>query len=142
MTALDLVLLSISWSALRSMHDLDARVSIASSLISTDANDQELRILMRLAYTESNYSDRVAKCKRGTVRGHARGTWQIVPRDAEQWRDVCGFGSAAALVALWHVRESLQICAALPERERLAIYTRGSCKSREGRALSRERILP
>lgn len=140
MTAIDLVVASLSWLSLQNAHTLDMRAAVAAAIISTDANGTESVILMRLAFTESHYSHRVARCVQGTTAG-GRGTFQVIPRVRAGYVASCSTIEAQAVLALTRVRESLEACAHLPLRDRLAVYARGSCKSSSGRALSRYRMI-
>lgn len=133
-----LVAVSLAWQPVHTAHELDMRLTVAAEIASTDADEGEAVILMRLGYTESRYSKRVARCAKGTTSG-GRGTFQVIPRNADEWRAVCTLDAAAG-VALVHVRESRAACAHLPPREQLAVYAAGKCSSKKGRALSRDRV--
>lgn len=134
-----LIALSLAWGPLRSVADLDARAMVACAVQSTDASESEAAILMRLGWTESRYAPKVGRCARGVTPG---GFFQVVARDGAEYRQACSSADAQAALALARVRESRAACAHLPEPEQLAIYTRGSCASRSGRRLSRERHRP
>ena len=133
-----LVAVSLAWQPITSVRELDMRFAVAAHIMLTDADHDERMILMRLAYTESRYSHAVATCKPGTTQG-GRGTYQVIPRTRHEWANVCTLAGAAS-VALTHVRESQEVCAHLPRKERLAVYAAGSCSSKRGRALSRDRV--
>lgn len=138
-----LIALSLDWQPINTGKELEERIVVANSILETDATESEQKILMRLAFTESRYSYRVAKCAKGTVENTvkgSRGTFQVIPRNKEEWNSVCKIGPAA-VVALKHVRESFEACARLPYRERLAVYAAGKCSSKKGRLLSRGRVL-
>lgn len=139
MTPLDLIALSLAWGPLRGAADLDARAHVASAIVSATDDQAEARTLMRLAWTESRFVPRVGRCARDVTAG---GFFQVVGREPDEWRRACGRVEGQAALALERVQESRALCAHLPEAERLAVYARGSCASRTGRALSRGRVQP
>lgn len=138
MTAYAIVAATLAWRGLAGVGDLDARVSIASAISTTDASDHEALLLARIALFESNYVERVVMCRRGTTKS-GRGAFGVIARGPSEYAAACGFTVAAAELGLDRVRESLKACRHLPPRDRLAVFASGRCSSKKGRALSRVR---
>ena len=138
MTVLSLVLATIAWQPLAGLGDLDARVAIASAISETDASDHEALLLARIALFESRFVPRVVNCARGTTKG-GRGAFGVIARGPSEYPGACGFTAAAAELGLARVRESLHACRRLAPPMQLAAYAAGTCSSRKGRALSRQR---
>lgn len=125
---------------IRSDDDRAMRAELAWSILSSGADEQEARQLMKLAQNESGFARDVATCKRRGKDGEV-GPWQELP----SWGTVavvCASLEGAARVALLRVRQSIAACRHLPPEDRLAGYTRGRCDSPIGRYLSRVRYTP
>jgi hypothetical protein len=144
------VILSISVDVLRlfmfSMRLLGAttdaelayRVEIAEACVSATSNRTERYLCMKIPRFESLYRIDVGRCE---VKGKAGEltAWQILPRGTKDTERLCKSTIEDAKVAIERIRESRAACKHLPPEEQLAIFTRGSCDSEEGRALSRTR---
>lgn len=121
--------------------DVAFRLELAAAIVDATEDEQEQRQLAKIARFESNYRRDVAECK---ILGRAgeRGAWQILARSGEERARLCVSLVDDARIALERIRESVRACWRLPAAERLAVYARGRCDSREGRRLSRVRFAP
>jgi len=127
------VLPGASWA-----DDWSHRLRIAEAIVAVTDDVEEQLTLAKIARYESAYRLDVADCRvKGSV-GEVT-AWQILARSREERASLCVSLEADARLALARVRESTRACRQLPREERLAIYTRGSCSSAEGRKLSRHR---
>jgi hypothetical protein len=122
----------------RGPADLGYRIELAEAAASVTDDLQEQLLLVAIPRWESSYRRDVGECRRKGPQGEL-GAWQILPRSDGERRSLCASLAGDARVALARIRESLKTCAALPAEERLAVYTRGSCSSVDGRRLSRVR---
>lgn len=134
MTWGDVLVLTLAWSPLSGVRDLDRRVAVSVAIVETTDDEHEQALLARIAWLESRMTPS-AGCKKG----RGRGAWQVEPRTRRGWLDSCGPLEAQVALALERVRESLAACAHLEPRDRLAVYARGRCDDMRGRYLSRAR---
>ncbi len=119
--------------------DVRHRMVIAEAIVSATDDEHEQNLLASIARWESFYRIDVATCAVRGPQGELS-AWQILPRNDGERRALCKSFEVDARIALARVRESLRGCRHLrDERERLAIYARGNCNSREGRRMSRTR---
>lgn len=140
MIVLALVLYTLSLLAVEGDRedDLRLRLELASAVAIVTEDPEERLVLMRIARFESNYRRDVADCiKRGEA-GEVT-AWQILPRSRAEEKRLCVSYEEDARIALERVRESVRACRHLAREDRLAIYARGSCGSKEGARLSRTR---
>jgi hypothetical protein len=136
MTGLALVVLSHALLPIRDAADLEHRYELAAAIVDVTADEREQRLLLSIARHEGSFDPRVTRCERKGDRGAAVTAWQMHlfgPARSLVCRDV----TQAARHALWMVRASLRECAHLPERERLSLFTSGSCD--RGHVASRRR---
>lgn len=119
-------------------EDAALRVEIAAAVLAVTDDAHEQALLMHIPALESGYRADVVDCRRRGPQGELT-AWQILPRSAAERARLCVSLEEDARVAVERVRESLRACWWLPPAERLAVYTRGSCSSSEGRRLSRQR---
>lgn len=138
LTPVAIVAATIVWEPLIGVGDLDARVALASAIAETSATDHEALLLARIALFESRYTRRVVNCAPGTTKS-GRGAFGVIARAPAEYAAACGYTVAAAELALARVRESRAACPWLPERDSLTVYAAGRCRSKKGRALSRQR---
>lgn len=122
----------------RGPADAGYRVELAEAVASVTDDLQEQLLLVAIPRWESSYRRDVGECRRKGPQGEL-GAWQILARSDDERRALCISLEGDARIALGRIRESLNACASLPPEERLAVYTRGSCWSVEGRRLSRVR---
>ena len=117
---------------------LDARVEIATACAVATDDQFERFTCMKVARFESSYRPDVARCD---VRGSAGEVtaWQIIPRSKGEVDRLCSSLAEGARAHVALARQSRQACRAYPRADQLAVYTRGSCTSAEGRRLSRHR---
>lgn len=114
------------------------RLQLAHAIADVTKDPRRMLLLARIARFESAFSEDVGRC---VVNGKAgdRSAFQIVPRNDTERSRLCRSLRDDAAFALERVNESLSACRSLPERERLAVYARGSCASEKGKLLSRHR---
>ena len=117
------------------------RTELASAIVSVTDDPQEQRQLAKIARYESSLRRDVADCRLLGKAGE-RGAWQIRARGAKERDRLCVSFADDARIALERIRESTRACRSLPPDERLSVYTRGSCRSVEGRRLSKTRFAP
>lgn len=122
-------------------EDLGVRDAFARAIESATSDPQEQRQLARIARFESSFREDVIGCRKLGAAGELT-AWQILPRGMDERRRLCVTLEQDAKLALERIRESTRACRHLPKEERLAVYTRGSCSSVEGRRLSRVRYAP
>lgn len=136
--ALSLRLLPIDATTDDGARALALRVEIAEACVSATDDRIERLLCMAIPRWESSYRTDVTRC---AVRGAAGelGAWQVLPRSAAEAASLCVSVAGDARIAVGRLRESLKACRSLPWPDRLAVYTRGSCGSEEGRKLSRHR---
>lgn len=106
---------------------LHFRWSLATAIASGTSDPVEQRVLTRIAWYEGNFRQSVAECKRKGDRGKSHGSFQIQPRSAEEKRLACGTLDEQVALALVYIRRSRALCAHLPERDQLSLYTTGRC---------------
>lgn len=128
-----------------SEHDtLERYISIADDIVVTATetplfagDDGVLKTAMLSAsvagFESGGFRAEVDDCELAGDAGAAWSLWQLHrPKEV-----ICGTRRNAARMALAMMADSLKWCASLPQMERLAIYTSGSCG--RGRAESRHR---
>lgn len=138
-----LVLLSLSLLPVQNAEELQFRWKLADSIVSVTENGHYQRVLMSIARWESNYIERLSspncECRKNECdNGRAKGSWQIIPYVGEKDM-LCKSLEQDAALALTRIIESERACYKYPANEGLAVYTRGNCKSVEGRRLSKVR---
>lgn len=138
MSELALVLLMIRLLPISGVDDFNERWRIAQAVAAVTDDPHEQRLLVSIARWESNYRVDVTDCKKLGPQGEVS-AWQILARSADERASLCVSVEGDARLALQRLRESVTACAALPEPERLALYARGRCSSREGQRLSKTR---
>ena len=126
--------LTLAWSPLSGIRDLDRRVAVSVAIVQVTDDTHEQALLARIAWVESRMTPS-ARCKKG----RGRGAWQVEARTRRDWLASCGPLDEQAALALERVRESLGACAHLEPKDRLAVYARGRCNDMRGRYLSRAR---
>ena len=137
---LPLLLSSLLLCPSRGDADLAYRIRLVQA-VSADVTTtpHERRILMRIAWLEGGYLERVGDCRTTGDQGRAVGPWQHLDAPPEMRERICLDLAYAAVVARTDVRRSVAACRHLPAPERLAVFARGRCDSEEGRRLSRHR---
>ncbi len=118
--------------------ELSYRVDVAAACYVATDDRTERFLCMKIARFESNYRRDVGDCRLKGKQGELS-AWQILPRTKDERETLCRSLAEDAALMIERVRESRAACRALPPPEQLALYTRGSCASPEGRALSRHR---
>lgn len=113
---------------------------LAIAVMSVTEDPHEVSLLLSIAAHESGDRVEVWRCDVKGDAGRALGAFQIHPRSSAERVSACGPLVVQAGQALVRVRESLELCAHLPEPERLAEFASGSCN--KGRAASRRRWVP
>jgi hypothetical protein len=118
--------------------ELAYRVELVEACAAVSANKTERYLCAKIPRFESLYRIDVGRCE---VKGAAGelSAWQILPRGEKDKERLCKTLEGDARVAIERIRESRAACRHLPPEEQLALYTRGSCDSEEGRKLSRTR---
>lgn len=134
---LTVLLAALAISPTRSDADTLFRSQLASAIAAETSDPDEQRVLVRIAWYESNYRPWVASCRVTGDHGKALGAFQIQPRTVADKRDACGTLNAQVRVALRYVRRSLEVCAGNSVETRLNLYTSGDC--RRGSSASRLR---
>ena len=136
-----LKLLAIEASPATPRYDemLAFRVELTAACTEATEDRSERYICVQVARYESNYRPDVGRCEMKGEAGELT-AWQIIPRNAEERARLCVSLVEDARVHLERVRESRAACRHLVKQEQLALYTRGSCASVEGRKLSRNRF--
>lgn len=122
----------------RGDEDVVERWRIAEGIVAATDDEHEQNLLASIARWESFYRADVGECRRRGPQGEL-GAWQILPRSPAELSRLCVSYEGDARMALERIRESVAACSRLPEPERLAVYARGRCDSREGQRLSRTR---
>lgn len=122
-----------------STNPFPTRVKIAAAIVDATADEDDRAMLVSIAKWESFLREDVLRCSRRGG-GVALGPWQVAPRSDAERKMLCTDLVSSAKLVLERVEESKRICKHLPANEQLAIYTAGSCKSSEGRMLSRMRM--
>jgi hypothetical protein len=117
----------------------DVRFPIAAAIVSSTTDEEDRTLLVSIAKWESFFRTDVVNCqKKGG--GVALGPWQVVPRTAQERKDLCsGDLLAGATLALSRIAESRKLCKSLPDPEKLSHYASGSCTNPQGKMLSRLR---
>ena len=143
---LKLVALSLQLVAVKNEAELQYRIDIANAVISVTDSEHEQRVLVSIVRYETSFISRLGApnctCLRNECdNGRAFGAWQIIPRSKREREELCVSLEGDAKLALFRIRESERACWKLPPNERLAIYTRGSCFSEEGKRLSKIRWI-
>lgn len=121
--------------------ELADRAELAAAIAVVTEDAQERRQLMRIARFESNYRSDVIFCDKLGPENEVT-AFQILVRRGEDAAWMCSDLVAGAVVALERLRESVAACRHLPAPDRLALYARGSCSSKQGVRLSRVRYAP
>lgn len=136
------ILLAFMFALMPRRSDADEafRRELAAAVESVTDDTLERLLLVKVPRFESSYRRDVGECRRKGPQGEV-GAWQILARSDEERRRLCVSLAGDAVVALERIRESLRACAHLPLEERLAVYARGRCSSKEGRRLSRMRSV-
>lgn len=122
----------------RGIDDDAYRTELVAAVTAVTDDLQEQAILVDIPRWESSYLRAVGDCRLKGPQGEL-GAWQILPRNDTERAALCVSLEGDARMALSRIRESIAACRASPPPERLALYTRGSCSSREGRRMSRVR---
>jgi hypothetical protein len=118
---------------------LTFRLELINACVAATTDRSERFICTKIPRYESDYREDVGRCRTIGKAGD-RSAWQIVPRSRAEADRLCVTVEADAKFAIERIRESRRACANLPKQEQLAVYTRGSCTSEEGKRLSRIRF--
>lgn len=138
MNVLRVLLLMLRMLPSRGDEDVVERWRIAEGIVSATDDEHEQDLLASIARWESSYRQDVGECRRKGPQGEL-GAWQNLARSQAERARLCVSYEGDARLALERIRESVTACHGLPEPERLAVYARGRCDSREGQRLSRVR---
>ena len=115
------------------------RLELVTACAEATDNRTERYICAKIARFESSYREDVGRCEVKGKEGEVT-AWQIIPRNAAEKARLCVSLVEDARVMIERVRESRAACHHLPKSEQLALYTRGSCSSPDGRKLSTHRF--
>jgi len=138
-TALMLVLWSLSLRPIMSLDAFVLRWEIASAIADATDDPAMMRVMMVTANEECQFRRTVVDCREVGDGGRSLGPWQTSFRSAgEQWA-ICHDVTYAARVALERIRESEAMCGHLPREARLSAYASGNCSV--GRDISRRRWM-
>ncbi len=122
----------------RADAELSYRLELVDACVAATDNATERYLCAKIPRYESLYREDVGRCKVKGAAGEVS-AWQILPRGKADDERLCKSLTEDAKLAIERIRESRAACAHLPVEEQLAVYTRGSCASEEGRKLSRTR---
>jgi hypothetical protein len=136
--ALRLLLFTLRLLPATTDADLAYRVELAEACAAATTDRTERYLCAKIPRFESLYRIDVGRCEKKGAAGELS-AWQILPRGEKDISRLCKSLAEDAKVAIERIRESRAACHHLPTEEQLAIFTRGSCDSVEGRRLSRTR---
>ena len=119
--------------------DMLYRLELVEACAEATPDRSERYICAKIPRYESLYRIDVGRCEVKGAAGELT-AWQIIPRSKEERARLCVSLVEDAKVAVERIRESRRACSRLPKQEQLALYTRGSCESEEGKRLSRHRF--
>lgn len=105
------------------------RWQLATAIVSGTDDPVEQRVLARIAWYEGNYRRTVASCQNRGDHGKSHGSFQIQPRTPDEKKQACGTLNEQVALALVYIRRSRELCAHLPERDQLSLYTTGKCQN-------------
>ena len=136
MKALKVLLIMVSLAPIRGAKDFDFRWQLAEAIAAATDDDDEVRVLARIAWFESGYRRNVARCEIKGDNGRSLGTFQVQPMTPADRAAACGALDRQVDVALRYVRRSAEVCPQNVGAMKLALYVSGRCDRgvREARA--------
>lgn len=120
------LILGLSFS--RNEKDEKFKHEIAEAITTVTDDVQKQKILIRIAWLESNFRVRVANCRITGDKGKSLGIYQIQPITKSDARKACGTILEQTQLALKYVSRSFNACSKNTGYDLLAMYVSGTCK--------------